>query len=359
MFPIRIVLSVVCLWLTAAPFIADAEGQDSPTDRAEQTPSPRILWQQELEGEIRTRRYLGHAPRYPDLSEPNVGIDLDSTRANPVRMVATDKWVYLFDGEGQIERSISLRWDSIPDEVKVLTSAEMRGRTEETLDDYIKRGGDKKFFIRESAIADPKGRFYMIRSQETRGYDGLWTTSIRALNVDGSLRFELRNRSRENPPVYIHSELYLAPTGDCLVVFDNGWGEELPAYLSFYDTTTGALLRHMSEDDFRLNDFSPFGLTFLGDGSQVLLTGFKTKRVLGFDRQGNLLQLPEGARAKLTTESLTQLSAKQAVYRQLVDPQVRLGARPKEVHDIKMLTNQKGVYTSGNTLYLFELQPSP
>ena len=47
---------------------------------------------------------------------------------------------------------------------------------------------------------------------------------------------------------------------------------------------------------------------------------------------------------------------KQAVYRQLIDPQALLGAQPKEVGDVKMLPDRKkGVYTSGDILYLFDL----
>ncbi len=114
MFSIRIALSIVLLWLTAAPFIADAEGQEN-------TPGTRIIWQKELDGEIRHRRYRGDSKALTH-SEPDVGISPDSTRANPVSMVATVKSVYLFDGEGHIERRIPLRWDTIPDEVKALTA---------------------------------------------------------------------------------------------------------------------------------------------------------------------------------------------------------------------------------------------
>ncbi len=340
MLRVQIAVSLGWFGLTAGFFSVAAAGQ---------LPRPRIIWQQELEGEISTRLYLGHTS-HPDLSEPNVGISIDSTRANPVSMVATDKWVYLFDGEGQIDRRVPLRRDVRPDEVKSLTAL--------TVPDYIERAGDKKFFYEESAVTDPNGRFYIIRRQKTRGYDGIWTENFRAYNADGSLRFELRNRPDEN--IYIHSEFYLSPNGEYLVLFDSGWGEDLPAYLDFYSTTTGALLSHISEDDFRQYDFSPFGLTFSDGGSHVILTGFKTERILIFNGQGNLIQSPEGVQTKFTTTSNSQHERKQAVYRQLVDPQAPLDARPKEVRDVKMLPDRKrGVYTSGNTLYLFELQPSP
>ena len=283
MFRIPIAVSLGWLWLTVGFFIAAAEGQERPTDSAVQTPNPRIVWQQELEGEIGTRWYLGHAPRYPDLSEPNVGISLDSTRSNPVRMAATLQWVYLFDGEGQIERRIPLKRDTLSNEVKALTPL--------TVEDYIKRGGDKREFVKESAVTDPKGRFYIVRREKTRGYDGWQTENIRAYNADGSLRLELRNRSDDG--IYIHSELYLSPNGEYLILFDNGWGEDLPAYLDFYSTTTGALLRHISADDFRQYNFSPFGLTFSDSGSHVILIGFKTERTLIFNGQGNLIQPSE------------------------------------------------------------------
>ena len=59
-------------------------------------------------------------------------------------MVATDKWVYMFNGEGHIERRIPLSRDTLSNEVKTLTPL--------TVDDYIKRGGDKREFIKESAV---------------------------------------------------------------------------------------------------------------------------------------------------------------------------------------------------------------
>ena len=94
MFRIRIAVSLVGLWFAAAPFIA--EGQESQSDSAEQTPSPRIVWQQELDGEIRWRWHRNDSKAYTH-SEPDVGISPDSTRPNPVRMVSTVKSVYLFD----------------------------------------------------------------------------------------------------------------------------------------------------------------------------------------------------------------------------------------------------------------------
>ena len=375
MFRIPIVVSLGGLWLTAGFFITEAAGQERQSDGSAQTPNPRIVWQQELEGGIRYRSYIGpnsglRPPQVFLAHEPDVGISSDSARANPLRMVSTFKSVYLFDEEGRIERRVPLRWDSIPDDLKALTSAdpEIRGQTEETLGDYIKRGGDKRFFIRELPTTDPKGRFYLIRTKETRGYDGIWTTSIRAFNVDGSLRFELRNKLHEKPPISLYGEFYLSPDGEYMVVFDNGWGENPFASFDLYETATGARLRHVSEDDFRQYDFEPLNLSFSEDGHYVMLKGSeigkredkKTRTLLIFDGQGNLIQPPEGPRAKLTTDSQTQHSMKQAIYRQLVDPQAPLGARPKEVRDVKMLPDRnRGVYTSGNTLYLFELHPSP
>ena len=144
-----------------------------------------------------------------------------------------------------------------------------------------------------------------------------------------------------------------------MVLFDNGWGEASPASLYFYDTTTGTLLRYVSEDDFRQYDFDPFDFTFSGAGSHVLLTGFKTDRVLIFNAQGDLDPPPEGVRAKSTTTSQTHHEMKQAIYRQLVDTRALLEERPKGLRDIKITDQNRGVYTSGNTLYLFELQPSP
>ena len=374
MFHIRIALSIICLYFTAAIFIIDVEAQESQTNNPAQVSGPSIVWQKELDGEIWSRSYIGpnssfRPPRVFLYHEPDVGISPDSTRANPVSMIATTKSIYLFDGKGNIDRRIPLKVDPIPDEVKALTSAEMRGRTEETLDDYIKRGGNKRVFRMELPTTDPKGRFYIIRTQVTRGYDGWGNSSIRAFNVDGSLRFELKNRSDEDAPVNLNGEFYISPNGDYMVIFYNGHFLSPFAFFDIYDTTTGAQLKHVSNDDFRQYDFEPVNLSFSEDGSYVMLQGSsigyisgvkKTRTLLIFDGQGDLIQLPEDARAKPTAAPQAQHSMKQEIYRQLIDPQVPLSARPKEVRDVKMLTDRnRGVYTSGNTLYLFESQPSP
>ena len=359
MFRIPIAVSIVGLSLTAVPFIAEAEGQESQTDSAAPTPSPRIVWQKELDSEIRLREHRNDSKALTH-SEPDVGFSPDSTRANPVRMVSTFKSVYLFDGEGQIERRIPLKWDPIPDEVKTLTPL--------TVDDYIRRVGDKREFINELSTTDPKGRFYIIRTLVTRGYDGRGTRSIRAYNADGSLRFELKNRFEEEPPIYLSFQFYLSPNGEYMVMFYNGWGENPFAFFDLYETATGSRLRHVSHDDFHQYDFAPARLVFSETGSHVMLKGAeidltekkKTRTLLIFDGRGNSIQPPEGPRAKSVTAAEAQHSMKQAIYRQLVDPQAPLDSQPKEMRDVKMLPDRKrGVYTSGKTLYLFELQPSP
>ena len=151
-------------------------------------------------------------------------------------------------------------------------------------------------------------------------------------------------------------------------MFYNGWDENPFAFFDLYETATGSRLRHVSHDDFHQYDFAPARLVFSETGSHVMLKGAeidltekkKTRILLIFDSQGNLIQPPEGPRAKPTADTEVQHSMKQAIYRQLVDPQAPLDSRPKEVRNVKMLPDQKrGVYASGNTLYLFELQPSP
>ena len=276
-------------------------------------------------------------------------------------MVHSGQAVYIFDGQGNIERRIPLRWDSIPDEVEALTSI--------TVEDYIKRGGDKRVFIRELAMTDPQGRFYIIKTEETRGYDGWGTASIRAFNVDGSLRFELGSRLDEDSPVDLNGEFYISPNGDYMVLFYNGKFLSPFAFFDIYDTTTGTQLKHVSNDDFTQYDFDPLNVSFSEDGSYVMLKGSKadfmtdvkkTRTLLIFDGQGDLIQHLEDARAKLTTTLQEQHLMKQEIYQRLVDSRTSLSARPKEVRYVKMLKDRnRGVYTSGNTLYLFELQPSP
>ena len=325
---VRWLILLVCFWPSAV-FIADVEGQESQADSPAQVSVPRIVWQQRFEGALEYRSYA-------NFSEPDVGISPDRTRVNPVRMVVTSKAIYILDGQGYIARRVPLHRSTMPDDV-----------TKE----------DEREFINEYATTAPNGAFYIIRTSVSSGYSK-WTSHLRAYNADGSLRFELR-KFRRDPSIYLEGKVYISPNGDYMVLFDNGLSRELSPFSSLYyfDTTTGTLLRYVSEDDFRQYDFSPFDFTFLGDGSRVLLTGLQTDRVLVFDAQGDLIQPPEGVWAKSTTASQEQHSVKQDIYRQLVDPRALLGERPKEVRGIKMLPDRnRGVYTSGNTLYLFELE---
>lgn len=86
----------------------------------------------------------------------------------------------------------------------------------------------------------------------------------------------------------------------------------------------------------------------------------RTRALLAFDGQGNLIQDAEGVRGGGLHGLQGQLSMKQEAYRQLVDPEIPIAERPEEVRNVKMLKDgNRGVYTRGSTLYLFELQPSP
>ncbi len=154
-----------------------------------------------------------------------------------------------------------------------------------------------------------------------------------------------------------------------MVIFYHGKWEHPGAFLDMYDTTMGTRIKHVSDDDFTHYDFDPWSLSFSDDGRHVILKGNsidymteakKTRTLLIFDGHGDLIQHPEGIRARSTMSSQAQHSRKQEIYRQLVDSLTPSRERPEKVHDIKMLKDRnKGVYRSGNTLYLFEANTSP
>ncbi len=96
------------LLLTVAVIASSSEGEQN-------VQSGRIIWQVELEDRINLRQFIHN------IFEPDVGVSIDLTRANPVIMAATFRSVYIFDEQGNIERRVPLKRDTIPkDWIKVI-----------------------------------------------------------------------------------------------------------------------------------------------------------------------------------------------------------------------------------------------
>ncbi len=297
----------------------------------------RIIWQKEFDSGIWHRQYMHN------VSEPDVGISSYGSRTNPVSMVATGDAVYIFDGQGNIERRVSLKWENIPDDL-----AE----------------GDQREFTRERATTSPDGQFYVIltyvrqASYEKPSYPEI--RFLRAFNADSSLRFEL------GQPELLGSnktsgdgdqQLYISPKGDYMVVFYNGWFLSPYYFLNFYDTK-GSLIKRIGDDDFLRYEFSPFDLGFSADGSQVILTGFKTEDLLIFDAQGNMIR-------KVAGDIQVQKAARQArdAIKRILEPEAvnarfqRGGRHTSGIAEFRLIKDRnQGIYAKGGTLYLFELE---
>ena len=339
MFSIRTALSLVLLMGTL--FVAHAEAQEA-------TPRAHILWQKELGSDVLQRRYIGHA-------EPDVGIVTDSTRTNPIRMAATRKSVYLFDGQGNIEQQVPLK---------------------------------KQETHSEWATTAPNGQFYAIWALLAPSFHGPFT-NLRVFKADGTFLFELNKgewiddddkRSDGSPKwLSLWGAPFLAPNGEYMVVFHNGGGWIGPAegpepvFLNFY-TMTGALIKHISKKNFSQYYVIPELLGFSRDGSHVLLIGLNTKvqerdadgywirqyDLIVFDGQGNFIRRIEGRRARFEGYGTKGLTVARNAIKRLLEPE-RVKARLQRGHasglaEFRLLEDGKrGVYGNGKTLYLFEL----
>ncbi len=333
MLSIRTVLSLFLLMLMGTLFVAHAEGQEA-------TPSVLILWQKELDSNVRQRWHIG-------LEDPDVGISTDTTRAFPIRMAATVLSLYLFDGQGNIERRISL---------------DRRFKQDSTWDSTFA----------EHATTAPNGQFYAIRTLLARYIHGPFT-HLRVFKDDGTFLFELNegewtddDKRSDGRPRWrsLWGTPFIAPNGEYMVVFHDGsWGEAPePTFLNFYDMT-GTLIKHISEKDFRQYDFWPERLGFSRDGSRVMLLGVDKKRdaqgkiirrsdIMVFDAQGNKIRRIEGRPTK-------RLQVARDIIKRLLEPERFKGLSRVGLGlvEFQMLGDGKrGVYADGQTLYLFELK---
>ena len=193
MSSMRTALSLFLVMLMSSLFVAGTEGQDT-------TPRARILWQKELDSDVNQKWHIG-------LEDPDVGISTDTTRTFPLRMAATIGSLYLFDGQGNIERRIPLR-----------------KRTK----------GPKKgpMFGNERATTSPNGQFYAIRTLLTPWVRGPFT-HLRVFKDDGTFLFELNegewtddDKRFDGSPKWrsLWGTPFIAPNGEYMIVFHDGGG---------------------------------------------------------------------------------------------------------------------------------------
>ena len=329
----RLTLVAVLAALTAV-----ASGLQAQEDAASDTSqTARITWKKAFDGGIVHRNYFGGTT-----SEPDVGISPDTTRATPVRMVTTSTGVYLLDSAGHVERQVSLRRDPWPE-----------GR--DTFHDNSLPAIEPPL-INEYAMTAPNGEFYVILESLSDGHSA-GIGRLRAFNVDGSLRFELvaSELRQSDPPRWLATSLhtFISPNSDYMVLS----GDEVP-FLDFYDTRTGALLRHIDYDFPRANDFHPVGLGFSEDGTRVLIRGFMTDDLLEFDARGQFLRRIKGGLTsqEAKTARQTREAMKRALEPKAVKARLARGHILSGVAEFGLLRNRsRGIYARGDTLNLFEL----
>ena len=220
----RLTLVAVLAALTAV-----ASGLQAQEDAASDTSqTARIIWKKAFAGGIEHRNYFGGTT-----SEPDVGISPDTTRATPVRMVAGGEGVYILDAAGHVERKVSLRDDPWPEGRDTFHDNSLPPIEPPLIDEY--------------ALTDPNGEFYVILQRFSDGLTAAGVGRLRAFNVDGRLRFELIGSElrQSDPPRWLadSGKTYISPNSDYMVLS----GDEVP-FLDFYDTRTGALLRHIDYD---------------------------------------------------------------------------------------------------------------
>ena len=141
-----------------------------------------------------------------------------------------------------------------------------------------------------------------------------------------------------------------------MMLFYNAWGESPSPFLDFYDTE-GAFTKHISHDDFARYTFSPFALGFSDDGSNVILTGFKTDDLMVFDLQGNIIQKIAGASEAHRAVRKARDTIKRLLEPEEVNARLQRGENTRGIAEFRLIKGgNQGIYAKEGTLYLFELQ---
>ncbi|MCY3736688.1 MAG: hypothetical protein OXG13_09830 [Gemmatimonadaceae bacterium] len=314
--------------LTLVAVLAALTAVASGLQASDSSQAARIIWKKAFDGGIVHREYFGGWT-----SEPNVGISPDTTRATPVRMVASSKGVYILDAAGHVERLVSVRREPWP-----------KGRDPKS---------EPMEITNEYALTAPNGEFYVILENTSDGLTA-WVDRLRVFNVDGSRRFEISaSRSRFLGAVNGLSH-FIAPNSDYIVVFHSDF-----RYLYFYDARTGRLIHYVDDNFFRTMRFGAGGLRFSDDGTRVILSGsFKNDDLLEFNNKGRFLRRIEGG---FTSREAERRQAREAVKRMLepkaVEDLLARGYHLGHIANFGLLRDRPhlGTYARGDTLCLFEL----
>ena len=290
----------------------------------EDVPRARILWQKKF-GD-----YVWHRQFVPGFSEPDVGISSDPTRENPVRMLCAQGIVYILDNRGDIERTFP-----------------------------FKKRSDIAPWMNDYATTSPDGQFYVVYSILMQS-NSPELHSLRAFNPNGDLRFELSQSQLLGPDKEFANGtqgVYIAPKGDYLVVFSNGFHHGFP-YLNFYDAK-GSVIKKVGADDFAKYDFGPLYLSFSPDGSRVLLSGFKAEDRLVFDSSGNMTGRVADAQA-LGAARRARDAIKRLLDPEAVETRLQRGALTGGIAEFRLIRDgRQGVYAKDGVLYWFELEWDP
>ena len=282
-----------------------------------------LVLELEIDDALCARRgYLG-------LLEPDIGVSSDTTRINPVNMVATLNFVYVLDAMGNIEERIPLRREVVGPEAWTDL---------------------QHVYVNDKASSAANGEVYLIITVMTRGTVRGYANLRVFDRATQNLLFELNRNTL--PPGRTLGRPHLSPKGDCLLLLhDNVTTDDgIPAFLDFYDME-GILRRHV---DFTESGFDPVQLGFSEDGRKVIVSGFKSDTRIVYDMAGNELARMKSDTVGLANEARSRDLLRVSVLRSVLGA----GPLPQPLAVQHILLNRAmnvGVLRHGRGLYVFRL----
>ncbi|RKY64191.1 MAG: hypothetical protein DRQ02_11745 [Candidatus Latescibacterota bacterium] len=282
--------------------------------------SLELLWEKTLDSPI----------RYRVMNEwiPDIGIDTTvSEGENPVRMVATERSIYIFDNRGDIKLRVPLKRDT------------------------------KTGKIAEVGTVSPGGEYFAIVNV-AGDEDYAWYEEVKVFDKNGNLKFKIKGET---------GMPYFSPNGEFLVLFFDdapGLGERK---IKFYDLEgnlrkavdlpPGALRIDFSKGGSRVEIYNPWrgGLVYDARGNKV---GERTKAQQRLEREKKKKGLPF---------SFTQ-KAKEKIWRnktkgvgKLIEEEDKTGIMSVKTITARMgqgvisKDGKFGFISDGNVLYCFQI----
>ena len=315
-------VGVFVLMVSLTPKISNVEGRETNSQA-------KVIWEKEFDSIIVQREY------FHNIIEPDAGVSLDKDRTNPISMVATYKSVFVLNAQGNIERKIPLKRETVPEVGK----------------------WDKRVFVNEYATTAPNGQFFIIYTLESRAWEKR-LTRIRGLNPDESVRFELGQNDLEGPEKVSGSgyeKIYIAPNGDYLVVFYNGFAFSPLPYVIFFDNE-GVLIKRFGINQFNEYSFDPWSIGFSEDGNMVIIDGFKTGDLMILNQHGEFLQKRTGEEEARETQWFRD-EIKRILKPEAVEARRKSGGRHLSgIAEFRLLRNRnQGIFSEDNRMYLFQV----